>query len=1097
MRISLSHLYLRSFSKGGSAMGSLKVTKRKQRALTGLVAIVVIFITIMAFSAQVSAELHPADTDEDYRISLAELTAYAAAWKGGTAWPTAPNPIPQAYVTNAESLWKAGEAYSYDATKNPPWVPAGITEEQRMKALDDVSAKWNSITATDPTQQNQEMVSFLATRPEFEAYGISDDNDSVWARFTDGRLLIIFDPGTPESDSDVPMQDLGVPQASPAGSGLPENKDVFIYSALNYPWPNPAPQIAGMLEKNGYINKGKVGQVQVSDLRNIKDAAVLYINSHGRKGLVKYGDWVYAILTNTPVDLESDVNAGRSSDWGAQRLAYMLKRWEFSVYYGVTAKFFKDYATFGKNGFAFIDGCRSDETTGFKQVFVDKNVVYAGWNNSVGEACATDIARYVFDRLLGANEVKPETPPQRPFDYEAVMWELRKEDANWCNCPSKYGPECKAQLIITPEEDGNFQILAPSLYYLDMLEFQDRLGLSGIFGDEDTNAKVTVGGQDCPIIPGTWQHKSPEKFDLIYCKINRTGAGSAGDVKVEIKGHESNIVPLTEWKGNLVYSIAPKGSTEENGGLKATAEFEVRLRGDAHGYRPKPGSERFFSFKIDETAESKGTWSAKGHYKDVTWSGEGNLVAANSIFSCPNCGNTFKLFIAFPFGFGQGRFHFQSGFSDGPYLHVETKDAKEDYYFTSGNADLQPEFTLNLGGDYSIKEGKLTLETDSCYGVEEPCTATLQWNKMMPTPGTVPTENTPGDPWPLASANYGKETLTAGSGVANRDLPDCYNPSASSSVATSVTPGGATLAYAMEDSPPAGWTMGNIGSGGVWDNVTKKVKWGLFFDSAPRTLTYQVTPLAGDTEVKTFSGTVSFDGTNAVIGEESSLGLCSGTETVSVPSIPAGPVSGTTGTSYSYTTGGSTSSLGHQVEYQFDWRGDGSDLSGWGSATQSKTWSAAGSYNVKAQARCKTDMSIISTWSSAFTVNITAAPAPDLTGQWVSLKQTCRNTRSSKQCKLAGSFTVQNSGNKDTSSSFYLSIHLSQDNVFSSGDDTLLKQVSVGKMKKGASKKVNLSVNLAPGATVSGKYVIAVIDSQSVITESNKNNNQIVYGPMP
>jgi hypothetical protein len=97
-------------------------------------------------------------------------------------------------------------------------------------------------------------------------------------------------------------------------------------------------------------------------------------------------------------------------------------------------------------------------------------------------------------------------------------------------------------------------------------------------------------------------------------------------------------------------------------------------------------------------------------------------------------------------------------------------------------------------------------------------------------------------------------------------------------------------------------------------------------------------------------------------------------ETVSTPSVLSGPTSGTVGTSYSYTTGGSTSSFGHTVEYQFDWKGDGSNLSSWGSATQSKTWATAGTYNVRARARCATHTSVVSEWSRTLSVNITSNP---------------------------------------------------------------------------------------------------------------------------
>jgi hypothetical protein len=93
-------------------------------------------------------------------------------------------------------------------------------------------------------------------------------------------------------------------------------------------------------------------------------------------------------------------------------------------------------------------------------------------------------------------------------------------------------------------------------------------------------------------------------------------------------------------------------------------------------------------------------------------------------------------------------------------------------------------------------------------------------------------------------------------------------------------------------------------------------------------------------------------------------------ETVSPPNTPAGPGNCNLGISCTYSTGGSSSNLGHAVEYQFDWKGDGSDLSSWGSDTQSKVWNIAGTYDVRSRARCKTDTNILSPWSNALTVMV-------------------------------------------------------------------------------------------------------------------------------
>ena len=99
-------------------------------------------------------------------------------------------------------------------------------------------------------------------------------------------------------------------------------------------------------------------------------------------------------------------------------------------------------------------------------------------------------------------------------------------------------------------------------------------------------------------------------------------------------------------------------------------------------------------------------------------------------------------------------------------------------------------------------------------------------------------------------------------------------------------------------------------------------------------------------------------------------------ETVSTPNKPGGPGSGVAGTGYAFTTSGSTSNLGHTVEYQFDWKGDGTDLSPWGSSSQSKTWTSAADYQVRARARCTTHTGIVSGWSTSLPVSITQAAVP-------------------------------------------------------------------------------------------------------------------------
>jgi Viral BACON domain/Abnormal spindle-like microcephaly-assoc'd, ASPM-SPD-2-Hydin/Kre9/KNH-like N-terminal Ig-like domain len=100
-------------------------------------------------------------------------------------------------------------------------------------------------------------------------------------------------------------------------------------------------------------------------------------------------------------------------------------------------------------------------------------------------------------------------------------------------------------------------------------------------------------------------------------------------------------------------------------------------------------------------------------------------------------------------------------------------------------------------------------------------------------------------------------------------------------------------------------------------------------------------------------------------------------ETVSTPSSPSGPSAGNPGESLIYVTGGASSSLGHDIQYRFDW-GD-SNLSAWNvSETAFHIWSKVGSYAVRAQSRCSIHNDKVSSWSQNKTVTIVGPIVPML-----------------------------------------------------------------------------------------------------------------------
>jgi hypothetical protein len=89
------------------------------------------------------------------------------------------------------------------------------------------------------------------------------------------------------------------------------------------------------------------------------------------------------------------------------------------------------------------------------------------------------------------------------------------------------------------------------------------------------------------------------------------------------------------------------------------------------------------------------------------------------------------------------------------------------------------------------------------------------------------------------------------------------------------------------------------------------------------------------------------------------------------PATPTGASSALVNASIAFSTS-ATDPNGDSLEYRYDW--GGSVLSSWGAASQSHSWSAAGQYAVKAQAR---DSHLAeSAWSTGKTVTITQNSAP-------------------------------------------------------------------------------------------------------------------------
>jgi hypothetical protein len=114
-----------------------------------------------------------------------------------------------------------------------------------------------------------------------------------------------------------------------------------------------------------------------------------------------------------------------------------------------------------------------------------------------------------------------------------------------------------------------------------------------------------------------------------------------------------------------------------------------------------------------------------------------------------------------------------------------------------------------------------------------------------------------------------------------------------------------------------------------------------------------------------------YDSSDGTLSGDYNLFLGIHPESITTPDIPLGPKNGKPKNSYYYFTEGSQSSLGHPLQYLFDW-GDGTN-SGWVAGGNTNipiphSWSSAGRYFVKVQARCSLDPLVVSDWSGTLEV---------------------------------------------------------------------------------------------------------------------------------
>jgi len=459
-------------------------------------------------------------------------------------------------------LVSCGSGGGDDVTGPGPGPGPGTTmsDSVRWAAIETATQTYGALRGTP--DRNAVMVSMLLATEGIAAAGVSDSAGNVWARFDDGRLLMLLDnrvmSAPPEAihrnvesfRAALRERDALRAQAGP-GLELPVSSQARMLNSMEPRWAHPITELTAILEATGYqVTTG--GRTRLADLENVDGDGILYWMSHAGIGGDQDDNDVFGIWSESRADSVTDQFAFIKDYWTKGQICYLSAEvqqpngtlvWE--KHYGITQQFVRDYMSFSDNSVVYIDACTSNKDEIRLAFFAAKASVYCGWDALASNSSGI-VARRFFDLLCGTNQAEPQNPRQRPFLFE---WVRRWMISNGRNM-DPVNVNTALHMTVNPTSP-HFGLLAPTInrmYVHDTPDVvDDYLEIEGDFGLDPgaANRAVTIGGVALPV--DQWSEH------LITLPLPRNGMTSFGDVTVKSRGHLSNAAHLTRWVVPFTY----------------------------------------------------------------------------------------------------------------------------------------------------------------------------------------------------------------------------------------------------------------------------------------------------------------------------------------------------------------------------------------------------------------------------------------------------------------------------------------------------------------------------------------------------------------
>ncbi|MFN7138952.1 MAG: Ig-like domain-containing protein [Limisphaerales bacterium] len=153
--------------------------------------------------------------------------------------------------------------------------------------------------------------------------------------------------------------------------------------------------------------------------------------------------------------------------------------------------------------------------------------------------------------------------------------------------------------------------------------------------------------------------------------------------------------------------------------------------------------------------------------------------------------------------------------------------------------------------NYATRAGFL-LESGQTYTVSTHSPTPVPPMLWIPTSSDVSVLSLREEPW----------TTSNRLATAEASMPTNYTVGVPFTVSIAVNASAAVKAYALEEAIPFGFLVTNITEQGVFCPMTRKVRWGVFLDAEPRTVSYQLIGTTNAPTIARFAGIVSCNGIN-------------------------------------------------------------------------------------------------------------------------------------------------------------------------------------------------------------------------------------------